>query len=336
MLPIWKDYYVDFGAVESQNYIITDDSGNTLYAGKAYRRPGETTCKIRVNDVCRNYLSTSLPPSLNNGTFYADPGLLMTFHVKSADGKTTYASPAFTPDWSYEEMTEAREMFNDCAISGEADRRQLLIVSGFDMVDQDVELLYKDGTTNVLTLPLVDFSKKDYNADFAILGDAPNGNGTCVLDLACYPELAAVCLGNTTYKIATECSRYVLYYVNAYGGWDSLVVKGTAKEVDSYTRSTHQRNYDNGTATARGKVNYLNSYTKKLTLQSGWLDDKACGRMHHLLGSTNVYLYDTILGEMRPVVLTDTTCEYKSYRTNGNKLTSYTINVELAQERARR
>ena len=58
--------------------------------------------------------------------------------------------------------------------------------------------------------------------------------------------------------------------------------------------------------------------------------------MHHLLNSTEVYLYDILKDQMIPVVLTNSTSEYKTYRNNGYKLFNYTIEVSYANDRIRR
>ena len=58
--------------------------------------------------------------------------------------------------------------------------------------------------------------------------------------------------------------------------------------------------------------------------------------MHHLLNSTDIYLYDTESRLACPVVLTDTATEYKTYRGNGRKLVSYEMTAQLAQDRQRR
>ena len=58
--------------------------------------------------------------------------------------------------------------------------------------------------------------------------------------------------------------------------------------------------------------------------------------MHHLLNSTEVYLYNINTGEMLPVTLTNTTTEHKTYKTNGGRMVNYTIEATLSQTRLRR
>ena len=153
------------------------------------------------------------------------------------------------------------------------------------------------------------------------------------------------------YKVIETCARYILYYVNAFGSWASMIVEGTAKETDEYTRTTYKRSYETDYETIRksvqprGTVELQNDYSKKFSLVTGWLTDEQAGRMHHLLGSTNVYLYDRqgsgwdngpTVGEFIPVVLTDSSCEYKTYRNQGARLVNYTIEATVAQNYLRR
>ena len=139
----------------------------------------------------------------------------------------------------------------------------------------------------------------------------------------------------TTYRDAGDCHRYALYYMNAYGGWDAFLIRGTVTERDSLTRRTIRSPYDSGTS-GRGTRNYANEIEKSWTLRTGWLTDGQSGRMHHLLNSTDVWMHDLDSDRLYPVVLTSTETEYRTYRTNGNRMTQYEVEVTLAQDRQRR
>lgn len=153
-----------------------------------------------------------------------------------------------------------------------------------------------------------------------------------------FSELEAIKVQGTgaMYSFADTCARYALYYVNAYGGWDTLVMDGIDEERDDLTRHEASRVYDNTDMQNRGTVNYVNEIQKSWTLRTGYLTDEQAGRMHHLLNSVQVYLYDMESGTFVPVVLDGTTTEYKTYRNQGRKLVSYEIQVRLAQDRIRR
>lgn len=157
-------------------------------------------------------------------------------------------------------------------------------------------------------------------------------------DLTSFSELEAIEVQGTgaMYSFADTCARYALYYVNAYGGWDTLVMDGIDEERDDLTRHEASRVYVNTDMQNRGTVNYVNEIQKSWTLRTGYLTDEQAGRMHHLLNSVQVYLYEMESGNFLPVVLTGTSTEYKTYRNQGRKLVSYEIQVRLAQDRIRR
>jgi hypothetical protein len=65
------------------------------------------------------------------------------------------------------------------------------------------------------------------------------------------------------------------------------------------------------------------------------MSDEQSQRMHHLLNSTEVFLYDIEKDEMIPALVNNATTEYKTYKSNGGKLVNYTLNISLANKRQR-
>lgn len=149
-------------------------------------------------------------------------------------------------------------------------------------------------------------------------------------------EISRITFPTSAYKNIGECRSHALYYRNAYGGWDAFLVEGTVSERDALTRHTMKRPYDNRQTSSRGTYNFSNEITKSWNLKTGWLSDEESGLMHHLLNSTEVWLHDLVKDKIYPVVLTSTETEHKTYRTNGNRMNQYEIEVQLAQERERR
>jgi hypothetical protein len=58
--------------------------------------------------------------------------------------------------------------------------------------------------------------------------------------------------------------------------------------------------------------------------------------MHHLLNSTEVYLYDISEQRMIPVIIPSNSSEYRTFKNNGNRLVRYELNLQVAQNRIRR
>ena len=139
------------------------------------------------------------------------------------------------------------------------------------------------------------------------------------------------------YKTIPACeARYSLYYVNSYGGVDVLPFKGGGqKKTDNITRFNYSRSFRNNTPEFEN-VNYMNEIKAVWELQTGWIGDDGSSRMHELVESTIVYLYDAEEKTYTPVVMTDKKLEYKTYRNQGRKFYNYTVNVEESQSKERR
>lgn len=144
------------------------------------------------------------------------------------------------------------------------------------------------------------------------------------------------CLG-VTYKTISACdARYSLYYVNSYGGVDVLVFKGKSfKKTDNITRLNYSRSFRNNTLEFEN-VNYMNEIKPAWELHTGYMVDSQSRKMHELVESTCVYLYDAEEQTYTPVVMTDKKLEYKTYYNQGRKFYTYTINVEESQSKERR
>ena len=314
-VPIWRDYTIQHATTaESLSYSVTCD-GEIIFTGRAYKRPGETSVRFKINDICAPYLSMGRLGFSDDG-FEPSDTVKRTFNVISAAGEQI-ASVEFYLDWSFEAHDAVTAGASD-PITNEVMQGQYVVASFYDTTN--VQAIVKQGTAT----------------DEITLYSGAKKSGTGVINLRNYADADSVSIGRYQYKVIDGCLRYVLYYVNAFGGWDSLLIKGMAKETDSYTRSTYKQTYDNDSTVARGTVNYQNDYEKSLNLVTGWMTDDESLRMHHLLGSTNVYLHDLTTQNIYPVTIEDKSCEYKTYRTQGNRLVNYTLKITIAQDFVRR
>lgn len=337
-IPIWKDKFVTLGAAEAVQYRITlADTGEVIYSGKAYRRPGETNAVARVNDVCADWLENVLP-NLSQAEF-TQLSLPVSFNVQTLSGSswTTRESVQFLNDWSYDYGYDPAVMGMSFPVNGLIDSRMPLVWTGLNVSQVTMTIRYGNGTTAQVIVPVAisDDFNADFNDDFS-QSVRSAGSGTAVFLLDDWDDVESVTIGSSTFKVVTDCAKYALYYVNAYGGWDCLCILGNSVEADELKRYTMEVDYDNRDIRNRGIRNYVNEVTKGFTLHTGWLLDDQGERMHHLINSTNVYLYDIANGEMIPVIVTDNTCEYRTYKNQGNRLVDYTIRVEVAQHRERR
>lgn len=135
---------------------------------------------------------------------------------------------------------------------------------------------------------------------------------------------------NATWRDYTVegCGDYALYYLNRNGGWDSFLIEGKVKEKDSYNKSTFERKPNQQLYYSREVEIFHNIIEHSYELNTGWLKDSESKTLaYHLLSSNKVYLHDLNNDTIIPVNITDSSCEYKTFK-NDRRLISYTINVK--------
>ena len=329
-VPIWKDiiYTLSEGVAGDTDFNV-QISGVTIYAGYAYARPdSDGYPRVRVNDILADkfkrgltFLGMEDTPAINYTLLYDM-------------GRSSYADTAFA-DWSYDPdhtPTGQGMNFPICDI--------LLPGQWVPCTPTGNEVEYQI----FMRTPAGDFNL-DFNSDFLVYDDTetvfsrtPNFLVTEWLNLRDYPTAVKVTIWDEgsdkafTYRVGGGCKQYALYYVNAYGGWDTLAVLGNTKVRDTLKRYTTEQVYDNTQTYNRGKVNYVNEVTRAFTFNTHPLNEDQASRMHHLLNSPHVYLHDVLTDHVYPIVLTGNTTEHSK----GPGLHSYTIEAELAQTRIRR
>ena len=336
--PIWKDYAIRVGG--SPNFAYADFSitydGNIVYSGRAYPLPGNEYADIVVNDICANYLRNEFPIDFPDA--FAEIPLLSTtmemlVTVVYRNGTTSQESHelAFTYDYSYDRSAYYIHDPDD-------QEPEVLLAPILRKIPGDApfvitvkhpaEIIVRDtqwrtilrrqlepGTNTVINL------EETYDSEFKYL------------DIEGLADFGA----GFHYELVENCGiRYMLYYLNALGGWDFLAVEGKDIQTDNYTRHTIGQSYDNVDPLQRGTRNYANDVTRKWQLNTLWIDDEGAKNMHHLLGSVDVYLYDLDTATIYPVTINNSSCEYKTYSNQGNQLVRYEIEATLATNITRR
>jgi hypothetical protein len=126
-------------------------------------------------------------------------------------------------------------------INNKVDPRQFVFVNYLDLTGK--KQLVKDNSENVIT------------------STSPNGyycsakeNRVCGSNLTYTVNSNNKAVDSIQFKYVDKTKDYVLYYVNAYGGWDSLLINGNVKRIDNITPFTYRNKQ-------RGKVKYMNEIT---------------------------------------------------------------------------
>ena len=129
-------------------------------------------------------------------------------------------------------------------------------------------------------------------------------------------------------------NRYVLYYVNPFGGYDYFNYFVKYQEIDNLQTYEYVQDVDNTTINF-GKNRYLTEINKNIKLTTGWLKEEESKRMWYLLESNKVYLHDVVEDRIYPVVITNKTIDYKQ-KTSTNKIIQYEIDLQFSQGRTRK
>lgn len=137
-------------------------------------------------------------------------------------------------------------------------------------------------------------------------------------------------------RVNNKCLDYVLYYVNARGGWDQFVIQGAVKKRDNIKVYSTDRPRNNTTLEFEQMRNVTEIQTI-YELNTHFLSDEQSEKLaKHLLGSNLVYLHCLKDGSIRPVTIQDKDITYQTYQTNGNKLAQYKITVAESQIKHRK
>lgn len=315
--PIWRDRIVNLGSTDGIDYRIKLN-GAVIYAGKAFLRPGSSANEIKINSICADYLSQENTPITDDWTTEAAP-IYKTFVLEKYSGGTwaSVNSYPFILDYSYKSRTGLHNV--SAPINGRCDKKQLLFFTEWIDDNLDVVVTLPNGTTETGTFTV-----------------ATAGFYNCEINLYYYPVGTTITVGTRVYKIVSECGSYALTYVNAFGGWDSLLIEGNHQAAADVERMAFKKAYDTSVETDSNECNYLNSLTDKLTLHTGIMTDAESIKMSHLLGSTKILIQDLTSGNIYPVKITDNSFIKQTFRQNGNQVCKYDINVQITRDHFRR
>lgn len=362
--PVWKytEYDIKGGGGYAEDALrfrvrVVDDQqdlgdpteGEVIYEGVACVTPSDNTAiYVSINDIVADYLSAPFQESAGGRWHTQRLGGWFAIDVydENASGWFNEWGGFFYKDYSYDYGFDASVMGLAHPITGIAAPNQWLVASAIDVQgagDVEYELTDKNGNVSGIIVNLgrsADFNA-DFNADFAISQGNPAEAGYAGLNLALYADIVSVrvlcgTLVMAEYAVRQDtCKRYCLYYRNAYGGWDSVLVDAVTRK-EGYARSAVGRWVDNSVQGARGSEEYANAVTEGWELRLEGLTDAQAERVRQLAGSSDVYLCDIVADTLTPLNVTATECTDKTFRNQGRKRIGYAISAVTAQVRDRR
>lgn len=303
-LPIWRDDVHTSSANDFVEYHISLGT-DIIYAGKAYKYPEASNIEWTINDVCSNYIGTGI--TFTNG-IQRIPNYCKTFSVVTND--QTLTDTKFYNSWAYDDT----DYWLSDPIDYRVDPRQWLPVS------------FLSSNSRNITVGSTAYTASASDDGWTVMTNLNNLTLNCGGTFTVTPGIGRP----RNYRV--DCGDFALYYANAYGGWDALLVKGTTKKTDNIEHLNYRKKSRD--LSEFSKVNYQNNITPTWSLNTGITINGQ--KMYHLLESTMVYLHNLNTNEIIPVVITNAQCEYLDYTNNGKKPYYYNITVEESNLKLRK
>lgn len=136
---------------------------------------------------------------------------------------------------------------------------------------------------------------------------------------------------NTSLYTKEVCADYILHFVGARGGWMSFAFEGRCVKTDGVKQYLYDKSFDNTTKEFES-VNYLNEITTTYKLNTGILSEEESQSFAKNLGSTTkAYLQILSEGKIIPVLVTDTSIQYK--QEGMSEVITYEVNVKESQSK---
>lgn len=301
--PIWKstDIELEGETGHETEYIITAND-STIHKAKVYF-DNTNKYRLNLNEILRYYMTSVLEP--NDMDYIQNTGGMLSGVVAVWDGETynTVSEYITWNDTSYVENEHGYRLITNEPISNYYDSRQLIPVSFMNV----------QGQTDLLVVRKISYRPLKQSKRY----DASTSMQTCLLEpvnnerfnvTATYADRQEV----STYYLQ-ECTgaRYCIYYQNAYGGYDYLLVKGKTVTTDNYSRTTFTRDRNNTKPVHAEKVTKVDVSTV-YEVYTDFLTQEQSNLMHHLFGSTAVWIHDLKTNVIVPVNVQDSSVQKKT------------------------
>lgn len=321
--PVWKDTkVVTETSQDSIDYSISVD-GNTIFNGKTYRMPGSSQASIYINRLVRDYLSSKIDFDRRKSVQPQDK-YQQAFSLTLGNGIRTLRYTIYN-DYGYDDtIKDGAINILSRPLSDVVDPRQIVFCTFADLSSATShDIAVKSQKKSATLASSISGKCKTFTVNTNIIGDT-----ITVTDVKATKVLAS-------YEVRETCADYCLYYLNAHGGFDHLLIKGNSLRTDDLKRVEIMRDVDN-TTLQHGRQSVSVEIQPKWKLYTDHLTDAQWALTHHLLGSTQVFLHDFATDDIIPVVITANSAEYRTYANQGKKKSYLTIDVEAASKRMRK
>lgn len=283
-----------------------------------------------VNPTPISFISQLQPDNASHSTFYI-------YYTQNDWLSWTNDTVIITYDWSY--SNTSRAVLSDPIINLVDNRQFFVYTIKSGSPDASTTITMKIGNIVVSTFTISGYTY--YNFVHNMYEAAYPGEFSYAYSYDFFVDRTVpidgvnkITIGPSTYYVTNTCYRYCIYYLNQYGGWDSLLFRGRELKTDDLSRLSYKKNYVAG-STDFHKVDYLTTIQERWSLNTSFLDDIESSKMINLMASNKIFIHDLEEGYIAPVNITNSNCEHKNYKNQGRQMATYNIEVSASQPKYR-
>ena len=315
--PTWQDVFVEIPRTSDDENNITysvsvmNNETNTLeivYRGNAVFTDEVT--EINITEIVRDYVEDNINIYAEGGSTQEAKLTKVMLNTDEEDANLV-ASLYYYYDYSFDkDFKFTRNM----PILNHFDTRQDIFLSFLNLSGETNNITISAGHRPLrLTLdkPGIFHNKRAYH------------EGNVIINA---PDKRTVLTSKNT------CAKYAIYYLNPLGGWDQLLIEGKVVKTTKLENKTFKRNFDNNTNEFQNK-HYLKNLTTSYKFTTGYLTDEQAKLMPNLIETTKAYLCELDTNTYIPVLINNNSVDIKTYRNQGRKLFTYTIDVQESQNK---
>lgn len=311
--PIWDYKVIRYNTSnEYIDYQLVLMDGTTIYNGRAYAK--DNIVEIELNSILKHYLIENI--NIDFEGWQDNNGYVVARLIIDNDEYKIYNA---YNDWSYEVNDDKLISY---PISNVLDYRQRFYVSA-------INKLRSEGIPTVVDVKVDGISDQEPQViNNQIMTKS-------IMDLSNVSTIDVTTDGETlTYNVRCTNMPYAIYYLNKCGGYDSMLFNGASLKSSTIKNSEYSINEYNR------HLHSLKQYEKQIVqqwqLKSAILNDKQSELMNHLLTSPQMWLHDLNKDEIIPVIITDTTAQYKLRSNQNRKPIQYSLTVKSSKTHYRR
>ena len=315
--PTWQDVFVPIPRISddetSITYSVSVMNNETSEYEVVYRGNAVFTDKdpeINITDIVRDYVEDNIAISGEAG-YTQKIDLTKVMLNTGEEGDNLVASLYYYYDYSFDKDFK---LTRNMPILNYFDVRQNIFLS-FLNLSGETNIIRISASGRLLRLRLDTpgiFHNKLAHHEGNIIVNAPDKS--------------------TTLTSKNTCAKYAIYYLNPLGGWDQLLIEGKVVKTIKLENKSYKRNFDNNTNEFENK-HYLKNLTTSYKLTTGYLTDAQAKLMPNLIETTKAYLCELDTNNYIPVLINNNSVDIKTYRNQGRKLFTYTIEVQESQNK---